>query len=101
MRIQIHRGVEKEIGRLPGMVPMLGRVAGAVVAEARRIAPEREGNYKRGLEADAGFDDDGDPVGRANANWFTSHFIEFGTVHTPVFAPLRKAMESGVARKAL
>jgi hypothetical protein len=56
------------------------------------IAPE--------IDVDVGADAAG-PVGRVNANHWVSLFIELGTVDQPPRPYLRRALESGTARRGL
>lgn len=101
VRFVLRPGYEDALERDSRMLRMLERVAGAVAAEARRIGPVATGDYVEGIRADVGVDDLGGVVGRVNAHDFKSWWIEAGTSRTRAHAPLRRALESGAARRAL
>lgn len=63
--------------------------AETLAEEARTMAPEETGRYRDGIVAE------GASVG---STFFTAHFIEWGTVDTPVFGVIRKAVESAGLR---
>lgn len=99
MKVVVHkRGVDL-LERQAGMVRTLHRVATTVANEAKRISPS--GRYNDEIEVDDGTDEIGRVVSRVNAHHWTSWFIEAGTVNQAPSAPLRKAMESGAARRVL
>lgn len=72
---------------------MLLAQAGRGVAKARILAPEQSGDYKRSITAVAGLEG-GSMRSRIVAKDFKAGWIEFGTVKTPAFAPLRRGAEA-------
>jgi hypothetical protein len=56
----------------------------AIAQRAKEIAPRDSGDYADGIKAE-----DGKVIG---TDW-KSHLIEWGTIKTPPFAPLRRAAE--------
>lgn len=89
-----HRAVEKVLARSPDLARVLAQRADDVADVARKLGPRgRTGRYVEGIDADVGMGDKG-LVGRVNANHFTSHWVEFGTVRMRPFAPLRRALET-------
>lgn len=83
--------------RSPQLLEVMKVQAEAAAARTEEIAPvghSKAGeHYKDMIEADFGIDG-GVVTGRVNAKKFTSHFIEFGTIHNRAYAVLRRAAES-------
>ncbi len=100
-RVVLRHDVERIVADLPGMRRLLEKVAEAIAAETIRGAPEQSGRYKAGIAVEVGVDGRGRPVGRVNAHHWTSHIVEFGSVGQPPHAPMRRAIDSGVARRHL
>ena len=69
-------------------------IADNIADAARAVAPVDQRDYVDGIEVETGDDEQGNPVARVNANDWKSHGIEFGTVDTPKFAPLRRGLDS-------
>lgn len=92
-----NRNLHRELQGQPEYVRGLYEAGAKPIAEiARELAPVDEGDYRDGIKATI----DGNDV-RVDAFDWKSHFIEFGTVDTPVFAPLaRAARQSGARLKA-
>lgn len=65
----------------------------AVEGAAKRLAPLKSGRYRAGIKGTVEKTPKG-WVGRVDANHFTSAWIEFGTLRTRAFAPLRRATEA-------
>lgn len=99
IRFEFRRGVEKDIVRLPEVDAALGRAVRAVTEEAARLTDSS--HYRDGIKAEVGDNEHGDPVGRVNATWWASGFIEFGTSQRRAEAPLRQALDSGAVKRAL
>lgn len=84
----------EELKRATFLLDDMQRAAEAIADAARGLAPEEFGDYKDGIEAEAGTDAKG-VLGRVNANDWKSGLIEFGAGEgRPVFAPLRKGAEA-------
>lgn len=87
----------------PSLIPLLARssqmgramLEGAtqVLEEAQSLAPVFAGHYKEGLRVELSVKD-GKVVGRVIADDPTGAggLIEFGSIHNPAFAPLRRAL---------
>lgn len=58
---------------------------------AKAVAPVRTGDYRDSIEADSSASEG---KARVLATDFKAQWIEFGTIHTPTFAPLRRGAES-------
>lgn len=82
-----------ELNRSQQMVDALHEVAEAIVEHAKTLAPHDTGDYRDGIEADAGIDGEV-AVGRVNANDWKSGLLEFGTENEPAHATLRRAAEA-------
>ena len=98
MRFVPNPAFPAQIRRSPLLRPLLEAGAESVAERAREIARAEaydEGDYHDGIEAVVIETDEG-LVGRVNANDWKSHLIEFGTVDTPAFAPLRRALEAEI-----
>jgi hypothetical protein len=83
------------LGRTPQMAALLKDRAEQVARVVRQIGPRGDSgeHYVDMIETDVGVEGP-TLIGRVSANKFTSGFIEFGTVRTPAFAPLRRAVEA-------
>lgn len=81
------------IPTLPAVVAHVAEAAMNIAETAKALAPVDEGDYRDGIEAIWGIED-GTAIGRVNANWFTSHWIEWGTNDTPTFAVITRAAEA-------
>lgn len=83
--------------RSPQLLEVMKVQAEAAAARAREIAPvgrSKAGeHYKDMIEVDFGIDG-GVVTGRVNAKKWTSHWVEFGTIHNRAYAVLRRAVES-------
>lgn len=105
VRLELDKDYERRLLASSEMRSMLGRVARAGAEAAKEIAPvggyAHGGRYRDGIEPDVGENDKGDLVGRVNANYFTSWWLEAGTIRSRPFGVLRKALESGRTRGAL
>lgn len=103
-RLELDRNYKQVLLRSPEMRRMLERAAEAGVRDAQGIAPVggygHGGRYRDNISADVGMDDEG-LVGRINAHYFTSWWIEAGTSHSRPFGVLRLALEAGGIRGAL
>lgn len=101
IRVVLKPGAAKELEFEPEMVRMLVQKAGDVVNHAQQIAPRGDSSedesYRGMIEAEVGPDGDR-MVGRVNANKFTSHWIEWGTIHTKAHAVLRRATNAAGLR---
>lgn len=95
-RVQLYPGMQQRVERLPGMLPRLYRTATVIAVEAKRNVESRR--IADNIHVAADFDSLG-PVARVNAEHWTSMFVEVGTIHQQPTAYLRKAMESGAARR--
>ncbi len=88
-RVARNAGLAKDLQRSPELVKIVERAAEAAARNARAVAPVDEGDYRDGIEATVVDGPDG-PVGRVNAHHWTSHWIEWGSAHNSVHAPLRR-----------
>ncbi len=85
----------KQLGRQPEMAAAMKIRGEATARNARQIAPVGEGvggHYRDSIEVEIELVD-GVFVSRVVAKKFTARFIEFGTIDTPTFAPLRRGLE--------
>lgn len=88
-----------ELFAAPEMVVAMVQFAEPAAAEARQLVPpdeddpEKFGHYADQVEVDGGVEN-GVAVARINANKFTSHWLEFGTVKMVAHAPLRRGAEA-------
>lgn len=71
---------------------LLERATRHVLNEARRLSDSER--YRSGLASEVDRDIRGRLLGRVNANWWASGFVEFGTISQPAEAPLRRALDS-------
>lgn len=78
---QVRRGVLYDKG--------LNDVAERVARAARREAPERTGDYRDSIETDGR---------RVLTTDFAGHIIEWGSVKTPPYAPLRRGARAAGLR---
>lgn len=86
---EIDRQVEYRAGKV--------RVAEEVKKTAQAIAPKRTGVYIKGLKVKVV-----GPAVYVSGTDFKSHWIEFGTVDTPTFAPIRRAvLQSGLKLRSI
>lgn len=92
-RFRTDRSGIAEISRSAQLADVLHDVAEDVAQEARVFAPVLTGGYRDEIDTDTGVEGV-TLIARVNANFFTSWFIEAGTVDTPTFAPLRRAAEA-------
>lgn len=99
MRLVPNPGAARLLQYDPRVIAVLDRVARAVATEAKRLSPSQR--YNENIEVDSGVDERGEIVARVNAMHWTSWFIEAGTLHQAASAPLRRALESGTARRVL
>ncbi|MGH2651415.1 MAG: HK97 gp10 family phage protein [Actinomycetota bacterium] len=83
-------GIEA-LKRSVGVQVVLTALGTALKAAAQSHAPVQTGKYRDSIEVE-----DGDLPGtkRVVAHDFKANWIEFGTVDTPAFAPLRTAADS-------
>jgi hypothetical protein len=93
-RFDQRAGFKKDAPRESEILTVVGRIAEAVADEARSNTDSHR--YRDGIKVEVGDDEHGDPVGRVNATWFASGFIEFGTSQQNPDAPLRHALDSAV-----
>lgn len=94
VRIVMRPGALDDLERDPAMVRMLAQRAGDVVGYAQTIAPRGNSpeadSYRAQIQAEVGTEGVR-TIARVNANKFTSHWIEFGTIRTRAHAVLRRA----------
>lgn len=83
----------RKLAFLPGLaVPLMGRAA-QLAGDAKQLAGSDR--VAQGITADGPEVDQTSMVAFVNANHWTSAFVEFGTVHQPPTAMLRRAAEQG------
>lgn len=92
-RVVLNRRLVPEVERTVAYRAYLHDKAGDVIENAKRVAPVRTGKYRDGLKVI----EQGGKV-YASGTDFKSGWIEFGTVNTPVFAPLRKGARAAGLR---
>jgi hypothetical protein len=104
VRLQLTPGYERALLRSPQLLAAMKRATNHIANEAKRSAPrrgaltdDRQRHYADMIDGQAWIGPAG-VVGTVNARHFTSLFIEFGTVHTPARAPLRKALDASQGR---
>lgn len=84
----------KDLAKDPRFVDGTSKTAANLLAnEARQIAPDRSGGYKRKIRTTVEVDTDATMFGRVHADDIAAHIIEWGGGHTPAYAPLRRAAE--------
>lgn len=93
MRFVPNPRFEREIVTGPRMRDFLESKAQEALSYFVEFAPERSGDYVRSARAFSTVEA-GRAVGRLAVDDFKWHWIEFGTVDTPTFAPLRKALDA-------
>jgi hypothetical protein len=100
VRLRLNPGYERALLRSPEMLAAVGKAADTIAAEVKRAAPRRAGladdrqrHYADMIDGQAWIDTDG-VRGTVNARHFTSLLIEYGTVHSPPHAPLRRALDA-------
>ena len=85
------------IARSIEMQTAMGVAANEIATGARAIAPYdplTPINYRDEIDVAIGINEDGLAAGRVNAWVEWAGYVEFGTVDTPIFAPLRRASEA-------
>jgi hypothetical protein len=100
IRLRLNAGYEKALLRSPELLAAVGQATDTIAAEAKRSAPRdpslakgRRRHYADMIDGQAWIDTEG-VVGTVNARHFTSLLVEFGSVHNPPHAPLRRALDS-------
>jgi len=88
-----NRNLERELAAEGDYQKGLAKGAQPAVDAAKQFAPVEEGDYRDGIEVV--IDDD---AVRIDAKDWKSHFIEWGTVDTPIFAPLRRGVRAAGLR---
>lgn len=73
-------------------------IANTAADAAKARAPRRLGHLIDSIEAEAGFDADGEATGRVNAHDFKAHWYEFGTRRHPAEPYLRPGMEDATGQ---
>ena len=93
-----------ELVRRPEMLRGLRMVGEAIQGEAERIAPReaslptsRQRHYADMFDTQAGFDSRG-ALATVNNRHFIALFVEFGTIHSPPRAVLRRALDGSRGR---
>lgn len=87
-----------EVAALPGMVVVVGTIASEIAELARAEFasqgphPYDTGEYEASLQSSAGVED-GHAVGHAYSDAPYAGYIEFGTIDTPAFQPIRLALD--------
>lgn len=99
-------GTDRLLARAPEMVVACRKAGEYVQDQAERIAPrdpglpkDRQRHYADMFDTQAGLDVTGAHA-TVNNRHFIALFVEFGTVHTPPHATLRRALDDS-AGKAL
>ena len=86
MKFQLDRRLEAELSRSPALRTFLLEEAERVKKLAEAEAPDHTGFYKSRFAVDA----DADGVTIGNTDPF-AHLVEWGSIHNPAYAPLRRA----------
>lgn len=86
-------GVEQILASQRTMLAALAVPTSRVETEAKRLAGPISSRFEDGIDSAVGIDEQG-PVGRVNAHWWGSLFVEFGTATQPPRAILRQALDS-------
>lgn len=81
--------------RTPQMAAKLKHSADEAAEAARGLAPVRTGDYRDSIEGQS-LPSEG--KARVVAKDFKSIWLEFGTIHTPTFATLRRGVEAAGLR---
>lgn len=92
-RYKPDRAFVKRVAVGRDMVDLMEAKAEEAAEHARRSAPVDTGEYRDSIHAEAGVEN-GTAFGRVVADDEKWRFLEFGTLDTPVFAPLRKGLEA-------
>lgn len=98
------RDAARKLGRTPAMRAMLSTYVEAGEEAVKAIAPVGDSkpgdHYKDQIEGVVGTRGSrgGVFIGRINAFKWTSHWIEFGTINNPAYAPLRRGLAAIGAR---
>ena len=87
--IRVDRGAVDELARDPDLLAKLAPHARAVAEQARQLAPDETGAYRRSIQVDGNRVLTTDPFG---------HLVEWGSVHNPAYAPLRRAIRAAGLR---
>lgn len=93
--------LESELNESPEMADMLRDRAEQVARIVRQVAPRGDsptGEHYADMIAVEVVQENGEAIARVVARKFTSVFLEFGTINTPTFAPLRHGIESSGLR---
>ena len=106
VRLQLTPGYERALARTPTMVAALRKAGQHIQGQAERLAPrdpalpkDRKRHYADMFDTQA-WADQISARATVNNRHFIALLIEFGTVHTPANATLRRALDSS-AGKAL
>lgn len=91
-RVVYNVRVVPELMGHPLMALMLDRMAAQVADDARSVAPFDEGDYLDSIAHDV-IVEEGVTKGVVYSDDWKAMLIEFGTVDTPTFAPLRRGLE--------
>jgi hypothetical protein len=104
VRIQLTPGYEQALARTPAMVELLRKAGEHVQDQAERLAPrdpglprDRQRHYADMFDTQAGLDR-GTARATVNNRHFIALFVEFGTVHNPPLAVLRRALDASQGR---
>lgn len=97
-RFDYNRRCEQFLVRQPALVANLAARAKAGETQAIRLATPVSRRFADGIDSTAGIDTRG-AVGRVNANWWGSLFVEFGTRTQPPHPILRQTLDSMVGRR--
>lgn len=84
---------ESEMKQTVGHRKAMVVAAGEIASVGRAIAPRRTGFYSRRFKVG----EENGEVAVGNADPF-AHIIEFGSVNSPVFAPIRRAVRAAGLR---
>jgi hypothetical protein len=88
-------GLDRSLERRPEVVAAaISKATAAVHREAKQAAASVSGRFAEGLSMDVGTDEAGQIVGRVNANWEFSLFVEFGNAHQNPRPILRRALDA-------
>lgn len=103
---QLTPGADRLLARTPEMVAACRTAGEHIQGQAERLAPrdpglpkDRQRHYADMFDTQAGVDQDSAHA-TVNNRHFVALFVEFGTVHNPPHATLRRALDSS-AGKAL
>lgn len=93
MRFRPNRNFDRELQRQASYQARLAQAAEPAAEQAKQFAPVRTGDYRDSIKAVA----DAEGV-RVQATDWKANWIEFGSIHNPVFAPLRKGVRAAGLR---